>query len=567
MSEPAHFLEAIREHAVRDNPAELKLGRDAPTLSYRALWSLVVQKSEALRADGFTCGQRAAISMSNTLDCVISTLGVLHAGGTVLPLYYRPDLRAVGKDFERIVSILRASRAPYLLTHRSEFECHERAAAEAATSTRVLALETSHQPSGLDPAADRCQMPEGRAAIIQFSAGSTAEPKGLCLRHEQLSANARGFCLGIDWTAQDRVYSWLPLFHDMGLVAAVLTSLRVGAGLTLGTPQAFIMDPIGWLRQMSTQRSTISMAPQFAYDLVLAKARLSAAPCAGFDLSALRTSINGAEIVDAAACDAFERFFAAYGLRKHVIQPGYGLAENCVAVAVRPPGTPRLVRNFDRAELRNGRVALREASSDETVSRAGNGFAVAGTRFVVLDEDGRTLGENEVGEVAISGDASARASLRSDGELIGLPDPLRTGDLGVVHAGELFIVGRVKEMVKRGGEAFSPTDVEHCVRSHIPELLLNAAFGYHDSQTGTEEVVVVAESRDWRRSDRVAELSARIRVAVLSVFRLPLQEVVIVRPRTITRTTSGKIRRIALRDDYLAGALSSTRVPHAGSGG
>jgi acyl-CoA synthetase (AMP-forming)/AMP-acid ligase II len=554
MSEHETLLSALRQHAAEDAPGRLQLGSE--TLGYRELWVRIVRMSRRLRELGLSPGDRAAISMSNTCETVIMSYAVMHAGGVVLPLYYRPGLRTGGKDYARIVSILQASRARYLFTHESASAFHQQATTEAGAFTQLLTLELEAAATH-DADDEPLRTSEDRLAIIQFSAGSTAEPKGICLRHEQLVANARGFSRGIEWTAADRVYSWLPLFHDMGLVGSVFTSLYVGASLTMGSPQSFIINPLGWLKQMSEQQSTITLAPQFAFDLALAKARLSPADCEALDLSALRTCVNGAEIVDPDACDEFEHFFAGRGLRRYAIQPGYGLAENCVAVAVRRPESARLVRYFGRAALREGRADVHAEHTPDTVARAGNGTPIDGTSVVVLDDEGNELGEGRVGELAISGGSSAARTLRSDMQLHDLPDPLRTGDLGLFHDGELFIVGRVKEMVKRGGEAFSPSDVENCVKLQMPDFVLTAAFGYHDAESGSEEVVLVGEARCYQQPERVAELVARARVLVLREFRLPLRDVMVVPPRTVPRTTSGKIRRLALRDSYLRGELAA----------
>jgi len=549
------ILDAVRHHAEHNHAASLCFGSDEPVLSYRELWQQIERKLVHLRALGVKPGDRVAMSMSNTGATVISLLALMQAGATLLPLYHRPAMPVDGKDYARIVSVLRASRAPWLLTHAADVARHQQAVSAAGTQTEVAALEElpDERPDdgfGAQSAWSERVLGTG-PAVIQFSAGSTAEPKGLCLHHEQLVYNAHGLASGLAWTARDVVCSWLPLFHDMGLVAIVLTTLYVGSSLRMRAPRQFVLNPLGWLRLMSEERATLSMAPQFAYNLVLEKALVHPPEPGSLDLSSLRMLLNGAEQVDPAACDRFEAYFAKHGLHANVVQPGYGLAENCVAVAVRSSGSTRVVQHFDRGALSRGRLESRAHPSSDTVSRAANGRAVLGTELFVLDEDDRKLPAGSVGELAISGASTARTTLLADGELRELPRLLRTGDIGAIYEDELYILGRAKEMVKRAGEAFSPADIEHCIGRCVDQLGLVGAFGYYDEQSGSDELVVVAESRQSHLPERCSELATSVRAAVLKEFRAPLQDVLIVRSGAIPRTTSGKIRRLALRDSYL----------------
>jgi acyl-CoA synthetase (AMP-forming)/AMP-acid ligase II len=352
----------------------------------------------------------------------------------------------------------------------------------------------------------------------------------------------------------------------MGLVGALFSTLHAGASFSLFTPTEFVRSPLCWIEQLSIDRATITVAPQFAYDLCLQKVALSMPPAQTYDLSRLRLALNGAEAIDVLVCEQFERAFAGFGLREHALQPCYGLAENCVAVAVRTPGTPRVARHFDRGALHRGRAQLMAAASSETVTRAGNGHAIDGTRLAVLDEHAAALADGKVGEIAIAGTASARALLQGDGRITPLPDWLRTGDLGVILDGELYVVGRVKEIVKRGGETFSPTDIEACasaagrVAEQRVQLTGIAAFGFRDEAHGREEIVLVAETRDFRHEQRAAALADELRKAVMREFRFVLYDVIIARPGTIPRTTSGKTQRLLLRERYLQGALASSAV-------
>lgn len=556
---PHSISEAVRLHALHRNPAPLRFARCSEPITYAELWRHVEAKLQLLAAVGFAPGQRVALSMSNTLHTVSSVLAVMHAGGTLIPLFYRQGMRPQGRDFERILATLRVSRAPLVLTHDSELPTLQEAARSAGGYATVHAYE--REAPAHAPAPCFAASADG-LALIQFSAGSTSEPKGLGFGHAQLVTNVAGIGQRLALQPQDVWCSWLPLFHDMGLVGALFSTLYAGAGLSLFTPSELVRTPLSWIEQLSIDRATITVAPQFAYDLVLQKLALVQPADDAYALSSLRLALNGAEAVDVAVCDEIERAFARFGLREHTVQPCYGLAENCVAVTVRRPGSPRIARCFERAALDRGQVKLQDTAARASVTRAGNGFAVEGTQFLVMNAQHEPVPDGQVGEVAISGGATARVVLRADGSLAPLPQWVRTGDLGVVLDGELFIVGRVKEIVKRGGETFAPTDIEACAAAAARaadqrvRVVAVAAFGFRDDTTHREEIVLLAETRDYRHAEASAALSQQLRVAVLREFRLPLYDVLIARPGTIPRTTSGKTQRLLLRERYLRGELT-----------
>jgi len=569
MPEISTVARAVRQHAADGCKSPLRFGRDAEIIDYAALWQRVLVQTRLLADCGFEPGQRVALSMSNTLETVSSLLAVMHCGGTLIPLFHRPGMRATGKDHARIVSTLRVSRAPLVLTHASDVAVLQLAAADAGANARVHAYEqVAVAQQGLGEQAPAAGVP----ALIQFSAGSTSEPKGLCLGHAQLVANSRGIIERLGVTQDERLCTWLPLYHDMGLIGGVMTSLMSGCGLTLYPPAEFVRNPLSWIEQASLDRATALQAPQFAYELCLQKAKLQALPPGAYDLSSVRFALNGAEAVDVEVCEQFETFFAAHGLRRHVIQPSYGLAENCVAVSLRAPGTPRLSRHFERGGLSRGRAEIAAQPSAATVTRAGNGHVIAGTRVAVWDAEDRVLPDGQVGELVISGESTARALLQADGQIRPLPEGVRTGDLGVMLDGELYVVGRCKEVVKRAGEAFSPTDVEACVLTELRDtkaahVLCVGAFGFRHEQTGREEIVIVLETREFRHADRARELSNQVRRTLLREYRLPLHDVVIAKPGVIPRTTSGKLQRLALRDKYLRGELSVSEPSPLQAGG
>jgi fatty-acyl-CoA synthase len=272
MAEFMSVPEAVRAHAASGTQSTLRFSRSSEPITYAALWRCVEDKARLLTAVGFEPGQRVALSMSNTLETVATVLAVMHSGGTVIPMFYRQGMRASGKDHARIVATLRVSRAPLAFTHAAECEVLQDTARSAGGYAAVHAYE-QHVAAAV-------AMPNAGAqanlhALIQFSAGSTSEPKGLCLGHAQLVSNVSAIVQRLGMSERDLWCSWLPLFHDMGLVGALFSTLYAGANFSLFSPAEFIRNPLSWIEQLSTDRATITVAPQFAYDLCLQKAALS----------------------------------------------------------------------------------------------------------------------------------------------------------------------------------------------------------------------------------------------------------------------------------------------------
>ncbi len=396
-------------------------------------------------------------------------------------------------------------------------------------------------------------------AILQFTSGSTSMPKGVMLPHAQVCANLDAIAHGVELDrTTDVAVSWLPLYHDMGLIGLLLTPMTTGTSLVQCGPQDFLGAPSRWMRWISEHRGSLTAGPNFSY--VLAARSLHREP--QLDLSSLRMSLNGAEPVDPSTVDAWLDAGARHGLSRGAAFPAFGMAELTLAGVFPPVGRGLATDTVDLAALETERFA-----APSTIGMAGArtfvklGRAVDGLEIRVVDpEDGRPLVSREVGELEFRGtsvtpgyyqrpEATAEAFR---GEW------LRTGDLAYLVDGELVVCGRKKDVIIVGGRNVWPEDIERAVATVDGVRPGNViAFGVA-GRAGKEEVIVVAETKSSPDEHEVIRRSvaARVRDAV----GLPAHEVVLIAPSTMPKTSSGKLQRSACKQQYLAGALASVLV-------
>jgi acyl-CoA synthetase (AMP-forming)/AMP-acid ligase II len=377
-------------------------------------------------------------------------------------------------------------------------------------------------------------------AFLQYTSGTTGNPKGVMISHRAVCANTYGIARGMKQTSDDVGVSWLPLFHDMGLIGALLRAVCHPTPLHVMPPERFIVKPAGWLKLMSDVGGTLSPAPNFAYDLCTARA----GELEGVRLDRWRVALNGSEPVHAPTLSRFFEKFGPLGFDPAAMMPVYGMAEATLAVTFSPVGQNVRALGLDRKSLEeDGRVVLSgEAAARLAISV---GPPLAGTSVSVVDESGRVVPEGVVGEVRVSGPSvmdgyfrneTASAAVLSDGWL-------STGDLGFVHGGSLYIAGRAKEMVIKGGRNLYPYDVERVV-GELTGVRLGgvAAFGRVNEATGTDDLVVVAETSEKDPTVREA-LTRSIRGEVLAVLGVGVDDVRLWPVGGVPRTSSGKIRR------------------------
>jgi len=403
-------------------------------------------------------------------------------------------------------------------------------------------------------------------AFIQFTSGSTADPKGVILTHSNLLANLRSIGREAKLTPNDKIVSWLPLYHDMGLIGAWMGSLYFAAPLVLMSPLAFLARPARWLRAVHEHRATISAAPNFAYELCLKKVEDS--EIEGLDLSSWRASLNGAEPVSAQTIKAFVERFEPYGYRPETMMPVYGLAECSLALAFPPVGRGPVVDIVDRETLASTGRAEPPAEfdggpsgdEDSSVLRfVGAGFPLVDHEVRIVDSTGSEVGERHEGRIEFRGPSATSGYFRNPEATKNLFDGdwLDSGDLGYFAGGELFVTGRAKDLIIKAGRNIYPQELEEAV-GNLPGARRGcvAVFGSSDPKTGTERLVVLVETRETDPDARES-LRNRIQQVAVDLVGTPADDVALVAPRTVPKTSSGKLRRAAGRELYEGGKLAS----------
>ncbi|MCP4836325.1 MAG: fatty acyl-AMP ligase [Phycisphaera sp.] len=571
--------------------AVTRLGRnDRPELVLRRgeLLREVERVARSLHDGGFA-GRPVLIPERNGIEYVVGFLACLRAGCMAVTAH---PPRAGGGG-ERLAAIVRNSRPAAVLATPGILETIDRMAPELLVGVDRLSYEAPAVPvaEADGPAAepildDSLAWPDPEAVgLLQYTSGSTRDPAPVAITQGNLLAN--GLAMRDLFTREGRsggTVCWMPLYHDMGLIGLMISSLLVKIPFHLMEPEAFAMRPIRWLRAMSNTRASYSGGPCFAYDLCVS--RTTEEDRAGLDLSNWRFAFNGAEPIKPESLAQFQRTFGPRGFRG--MMPCYGLAEHTLLVSVRREDEPIRYRIADRTALDQGRLAVdRTIEIDESttvehepgkIGVVACGPGIPGHEIVVRDpSSGQRLEEGRIGEVTLRGPSVAsgyhgRDELTADTfppVLGGDPGPwLRTGDLGAMFEGDLHVLGRLKDLVIVDGRNVHPADVEGTLESSHPSVDGGriAVFAVGDVLAGESETITVvvelgrAVHRDWRRDPDAATrgldgLFGDLRGTASSVHGIRLSRIVVVGPGGIPRTTSGKIRRAATREALAAGDL------------
>jgi fatty-acyl-CoA synthase len=451
----------------------------------------------------------------------------------------------LSRHFELTTGILRAADARAVIASAALVGGVEAVRASCPPLRMVLSCDDLDGPPidpGMPPSLDDL-------AFVQFTSGSTSEPKGVALSHRNLAANidAINGPAGLATTSEDSAVSWLPLYHDMGLVGMALGPLFSARPAVLLTPQAFIKRPAEWLKAISHHRATVSFAPNFAYDLAVR--RIRDADLEGLDLSCWRVAGCGAEPVHAATLEAFSERFSAWGFRASSFLPSYGLAEH-VLVATFPvrDRQPR-VDYISADQLSERRRAVVDSAGGSSLAVVSCGRALPGHEIRIVGDDGEALREREVGEIALAG-PSVMVGYYRNAELTEQTIRhrwLHTGDLGYLADGELFVCGRTKDLIIINGRKYHAQDLEWAI-ADVDGIRRGRVVAFGTAAPGAcDRVVIVFEPAGIASADMAAKA---IRRRISEAFGLYVNEVVSVPTGTIGRTTSGKVQRMATKSHY-----------------
>jgi amino acid adenylation domain-containing protein len=533
--------------------------REEVHLSYGELDRQARSIAARLQALGVE-GERALLLYPPGLQYAAAFFGCLYAGVTAVPVYpprpNRPD--------PRFLAILSDARARVVLTTSAILPNAERLLAGEAA---VAWLATD----GLDAeGAEEWRLPElapDGLAFLQYTSGSTSAPKGVMVSHGNLVHNERLIQSAFGVTEDSVVVGWLPLYHDMGLIGNLLQPLWAGCSCVLMSPVDFLQKPLRWLAALSRYGGTVSGGPNFAYDLCARKIRPE--DKAGLDLSRWEVAFDGAEPVRAETLDRFAAAFAPCGFRREALFPCYGLAEATLFVTGATRRKAPVVGRFRAPELERHR-AVADPDGRPLVSSGRPAPAPVGQEVAIVDPDGpRRLPEGGVGEIWVAGPSVA-------GGYWSRPEPaestfraftaagegpfLRTGDLGFLLGGELFVTGRAKDLVIIRGRNHYPQDIELTVEKSHSALRPGCGAAFAVDEGGEERLVVVQELRREARNADAAEVLEAIRRAVAEEHEVQLQAVALIRTASLPKTSSGKVRRRACRDAFLNGSLAVLAV-------
>jgi fatty-acyl-CoA synthase len=518
-------------------------------------WAEVRERALAvcgsLQALGIAPGDRVALVFPTGIEFFEAFFGTLLAGAAPVPLYPPVRLGRMTEYLHRTARMMERSGARLVLADARVRRVLGEAVALAKPALGCLTLDDL--PHGTAHPA-RPELSD--LALVQFSSGTTVDPKPVALSHRALAAQTE--ILNGLWTdtaeLRHSCVSWLPLYHDMGLIGCVFPALSRDATLTLIGPELFVARPALWLRTLSRYRGTISPAPNFAYGLCVH--RVDDAEMEGVDLSGWRTALNGAESVAPSVLRAFCERFGRWGFRPEALTPVYGLSEAALAVTFSDLDRPFRTGFFDREALAWEGEARTDRKGREIVSV---GRPLPGFRLRIVDEEGSDVPDGRVGRVWIQGpslmdgylgDLEATARAFRDGWL-------DTGDLGFLHGGELYLTGRAKDVVILRGRNYAPDEIERAVEG-IPGVRTGCVVAASWLPEGAEGEVLglfVETSRLIKPAEREA-LPSSCREAVLGATGLAADHVVLLEPGTIPRTSSGKLRRGETLRLYLAGELA-----------
>lgn len=541
-------------------------------------WSETDRRSRAMAArlrQVARPGDRAALLVPQSLEYLTSMIGAMYAHVIAVPLF-SPDLpghadrliRAYA-DAEPTVIVTTRDALPHVEKFLGDHDVPQPKEIIFAESVDPELADTfKYEPVSLD-----------QVAYLQYTSGSTRSPAGVEITHGNVNANARQLWAGFNAKPGESVLvSWLPLFHDMGLISTMAAPMVYANQAVYFDPVAFVMNPLRWLRLIAEYGDVYTAGPNFAYEYV--SEMVSEADLATLDLGSLQACLNGAEPIRRSTLDHFARTFAPAGLRETSQAPGYGLAEATVFVTANAqPRAPKIV-SADRDELRHGVLKPCAPDAEGASHLVGCGGPVGQYVAIVDPDTGAERPDGEVGEIWVHGPnvapgywknsersqdvfggrLTAAAGPASDGGELPEGPWLRTGDYGVIHEEELFVTGRIKDLIIVDGRNHYPQDIEVTTQEAHPAIRPDHVAAFSIPGEETELLIVVAE-RNRRvpvaRLDQ-EELESAVRGAINVEHEMHVHEFVLVEPGGVERTSSGKIARAATRQLYLDGALRRT---------
>lgn len=522
---------------------------------------------QGLRASG----ERVLLLYPAGLEYISAFFGSLYAGAIPVPVY-PPHMN---RSLDRLRAIAHDSQATVALTSAALLPHIQRCASEGQGLQGLRLLVTGNELEGIESAWQAPQLDQDSIAFLQYTSGSTGLPKGVMLSHGNLLYNQRMIQKAFQHTEQSRIVGWLPLYHDMGLIGNILQPLYVGCRCVLMSPMAFLQRPVRWLQAISRYQATTSGGPNFAYDLCVRK--VTPEQRAKLDLSSWDLAFNGAEPVRQETLERFASTFAPAGFRREALYPCYGLAEATLLVSGGVKHAAPVVQTVRRTALENHRVIPTSPQHADAQTLVSCGQTLLAQQVRIVDPQSHTpCAMGQVGEIWISGPSVAQGYWQRpadtahtfQAQLAGQPGEtfVRTGDLGFVHHGQLFVTGRLKDIIIIRGSNHYPQDIELTVERSHAALRPGCGAAFAVEIDGEERLVVAHEVQRAvkpRRttgveepSDDIASILGNVRQVIAEEHGLQPHAVLLLQAGSLPKTSSGKVQRHACRSAFLTQTLS-----------
>ncbi|MBH8563963.1 AMP-binding protein [Nostoc sp. CENA67] len=530
------------------------------SLTYQAL----DQKARSLAAklqSMKAIGERALLLYPPGLDFIIAFFGCLYAGVTAVPVY--PPRR--NQRMIRLQAIVKDAQASFALTTTSVLTNIEHSLKQEPDLAGLNYIATEKLNDNFGQNWQPLKITSDTLAFLQYTSGSTGTPKGVMVSHENLLHNQEMIKTAFQHTQETIFVGWLPLFHDMGLIGNVLQPLYLGMPSFLISPTAFLQKPLRWLMAISRYQATTSGGPNFAYDLCVDK--ITKEQRSQLDLSSWEVAFNGSEPVRAETIEKFSATFKDCGFRRSAFYPCYGMAEATLIVSGGLKIAPPVTKFVKEKALQQNLVEIAATEQKDTRAIVGVGKSWLDQKILIVNPESLTkCPDGQIGEIWVCGPSVAGGYWQRPQETqhtfnAQLQDTkegpfLRTGDLGFLLDGELFFTGRIKDMIIIRGQNHYPQDIELTVHKSHPALRLNCGAAFSVQVEGIERLVIVQEiERSYLQKLDVDEVAKTICQAIFQQHELQVYAVVLVKPASIPKTSSGKIQRHACRDGFLNGSL------------
>ena len=531
---------------------------EGEVMTYRTLMNGASGVAAALQNGGLKPGGRVAIMLPTSDEYFFAFMGILLAGGVPVPMYPPARRSQLEDHLRRSSAILRNCGASIMII-----------IPEAKRFAQVLKtqVESLHSLVTVSELMAQCltyketRIGNQDIAFLQYTSGSTGSPKGVILTHANLLANMRTMGDVAQISANDVFVSWLPLYHDMGLIGTWLNSLYFASMLVLMSPLSFLSRPERWLWAVHRYRGSLSAAPNFAFELCLKRVRDD--DIQGLDLSSWRVACNGAEPVSPETVERFCRRFGAYGFRREAFMPVYGLAESSLCLTFPPLERGPLVDRIQRdAFMQDGKAIPAGVEETKVLNFVACGRPVPGHEVRIVDPADIEVPERHEGRLQFRGPSTTSGYFRNpeDTNLLFHDNWLESGDMAYIAEGDVFITGRIKDIIICAGRNIYPQELEEAIGDLEGVRKGNVVvFGTVDPAAGTEQIVVLAETRE-EAPQKLDALRTEINALTMDLAGTSVYNVILTPPGTILKTSSGKIRRAANRHLYESGKIGKKQI-------